>query len=168
MADEIRDSAALCIARFRLQHWLTRLAAAKVNDDEEELHQAPKFVAAYQVFVHAGESVKQHHLMPTEPLRSHPSANDTHLCRACSFLLHTSTVKRPHVAATSASQSRHARQHRSDLPVSHLRHPLATRPAGSPEAELLANCYTVERPLNPRHGSAQVALLSRTNVEAVA
>jgi hypothetical protein len=58
MADEIREPAALRVARFRLQHWQDRLASAKVNDDEEELQAATKFVAAYQVLVNALESAK--------------------------------------------------------------------------------------------------------------
>ena len=59
MTDEMREAAALRVARLRLQHWLDRLAAAKVNHEEEELQQATKFVAGYQFLVNALESVKR-------------------------------------------------------------------------------------------------------------
>jgi hypothetical protein len=57
MAEEIQKPAALRVARFRLQHWQDRLAAARVNDDKEELRQAAKFVAAYGVLITSLETV---------------------------------------------------------------------------------------------------------------
>jgi hypothetical protein len=57
MTEEIEEPAALRVARFRLQHWQERFAAARVNDDEEELRQATKFIAAYGVLITSLASV---------------------------------------------------------------------------------------------------------------